>query len=126
MRRVDDTDLKGAAVLVVGAESTGLRHTAREHCDLLVRLPFPGAVESNDISVTAGIFLIWAVRQRQKRLPLPGLNSAATAASCNLEKILLPQQFRRGAEHLEGTNMRHCEVVFRFIKTRASMCRRRK
>jgi len=67
MRRVDEIDLKGAAVLVVGAEGSGLRHNTREHCDLLVRLPSLGAVESMNVSVATGMLLYEAVRQRQKR-----------------------------------------------------------
>jgi 23S rRNA (guanosine2251-2'-O)-methyltransferase len=63
--RADQIDLKGPIVLVMGAEGSGLRHNTREHCDLLVRLPSLGAVESLNVSVATGMLLYEAVRQRQ-------------------------------------------------------------
>ncbi|MGA1384613.1 MAG: TrmH family RNA methyltransferase, partial [Steroidobacteraceae bacterium] len=65
-QRADEVDLKGPTVLVMGAEGTGLRHNTREHCDLLVRLPALGAVESLNVSVATGMLLYEAVRQRQR------------------------------------------------------------
>ena len=59
-----EVDLKGAVVLVLGAEGTGLRHLTRQNCDFLVRLPRLGAVESLNVSVAAGMLLYEAVRQR--------------------------------------------------------------
>ena len=58
-------DLKGAVVLVLGAEGTGLRRLTQQNCDFLVRLPQLGAVESLNVSVAAGMLLYEAVRQRQ-------------------------------------------------------------
>ena len=60
----DKTDLSGAVALVMGAEGTGLRQLTRQHCDLMVRLPSLGAVESLNVSVAAGMLLYEAVRQR--------------------------------------------------------------
>jgi 23S rRNA (guanosine2251-2'-O)-methyltransferase len=57
-------DLKGPLVLVMGSEGSGLRQLTRQHCDLLVRLPLLGAVESLNVSVAAGMLLYEAVRQR--------------------------------------------------------------
>ena len=59
-----EVDLKGAVVLVLGAEGSGLRHLTRENCDFMVRLPQRGAVESLNVSVAAGMLLYEAVRQR--------------------------------------------------------------
>ncbi|HEV3180215.1 MAG TPA: RNA methyltransferase, partial [Steroidobacteraceae bacterium] len=59
-----EVDLRGAVVLVLGAEGTGLRHLTRQNCDFLVRLPRLGAVESLNVSVAAGMLLYEAVRQR--------------------------------------------------------------
>jgi len=62
--RVQDADLTGPRVLVLGAEGTGLRSLTRRHCDWLVRLPAMGAVESLNVSVAAGMLLYEALRQR--------------------------------------------------------------
>jgi 23S rRNA (guanosine2251-2'-O)-methyltransferase len=60
-----EVDLKGAVVLVLGAEGTGLRHLTQQTCDFRVRLPQLGAVESLNVSVAAGMLLYEAVRQRR-------------------------------------------------------------
>lgn len=65
-KRADEVDLKGAVVLVLGAEGAGLRHLTRETCDWIVRLPQLGAVESLNVSVAAGMLLYEAVRQRAR------------------------------------------------------------
>src|SRR5215470_6916955 len=59
-----ETDLKGGVALVLGAEGTGIRQLTRQTCDLIVRLPQLGAVESLNVSVAAGMLLYEAVRQR--------------------------------------------------------------
>jgi 23S rRNA (guanosine2251-2'-O)-methyltransferase len=58
-------DLKGPLGLVMGGEEKGLRRLTRERCDLLVRIPMFGAVESLNVSVAAGVCLYEAVRQRR-------------------------------------------------------------
>ena len=59
-----ESDLAGPIALVMGAEGSGLRQLTRETCDLLVRLPQAGAVESLNVSVAAGMLMYEAVRQR--------------------------------------------------------------
>jgi 23S rRNA (guanosine2251-2'-O)-methyltransferase len=61
-----ETDLKGSVGLVLGSEGEGMRRLTRESCDLIVRLPLRGAVESLNVSVAAGMLLYEAVRQRSK------------------------------------------------------------
>ncbi len=58
-------DLRTGTVLVLGAEGAGLRKLTRQNCDLVVRLPQLGAVESLNVSVAAGMLLYEAVRQRE-------------------------------------------------------------
>jgi 23S rRNA (guanosine2251-2'-O)-methyltransferase len=59
-----ETDLSGPIALVMGAEGSGLRQLTRETCDLTVRLPQQGAVESLNVSVATGMLLYEALRQR--------------------------------------------------------------
>jgi len=57
-------DLTGALALVLGAEGKGLRRLTAENCDSLVKLPMLGSVQSLNVSVSAGVCLYEAVRQR--------------------------------------------------------------
>jgi 23S rRNA (guanosine2251-2'-O)-methyltransferase len=62
-----DVDLSGPLALVLGAEGKGLRQLTRQTCDVLVRIPMAGAVESLNVSVAAGVCLYEARRQRLAR-----------------------------------------------------------
>lgn len=61
-----EADLAGPLALVMGGEGKGLRRLTRQTCDLTVRLPMLGTVESLNVSVTAGVCLYEALRQRTK------------------------------------------------------------
>ena len=58
-----DADLTGGVALVIGAEAHGIGPVFRTP-DVLVRIPMVGAADSLNSSVTAGIMLFEAVRQR--------------------------------------------------------------
>ena len=64
-----DTDLHsfkhtGPLAIVLGAEGEGLRRLTKETCDQLVSIPMLGSVESLNVSVSTGVFLYEARRQR--------------------------------------------------------------
>ncbi len=57
-------DLRRPLAIVLGGEGKGLRRLTQEECDMLVRIPMAGSVESLNVSVATGICLFEAVRQR--------------------------------------------------------------
>ena len=57
-------NLKGDIALVVGGEGTGVRELTKKLCDGVVSIPMFGQVNSLNASVSAGLVLYEAVRQR--------------------------------------------------------------
>jgi len=61
-----EADLPDSIAWVLGAEGDGMRRLTRESCDLLVRIPMGGDVESLNVSVSAGVCLFESVRRRTR------------------------------------------------------------
>jgi 23S rRNA (guanosine2251-2'-O)-methyltransferase len=57
----------GALALVFGGEGHGLHRLVRERCDAVVSVPMRGKVTSLNVSVTVGVVLFEALRQRSKK-----------------------------------------------------------
>lgn len=60
----NQANLTGALALVVGNEGKGISRLVREHCDLLIKLPMRGHVNSLNAAVAGSIALYEALRQR--------------------------------------------------------------
>ena len=57
-------DYRGRTCFVLGSEGAGLGKRVASLCDVMVRIPLLGRVESLNVSVSAGILLFEARRQR--------------------------------------------------------------
>ncbi len=62
-----EADLPRSIAWVLGAEGEGMRRLTRESCDMRVRIPMSGEVESLNVSVSAGICLFESVRRASAR-----------------------------------------------------------
>jgi 23S rRNA (guanosine2251-2'-O)-methyltransferase len=60
-------DLAGPLALVIGSEGHGLRRTVKDECDMLLKLPIKGRVNSLNASVAAGILIYEIMRQRESK-----------------------------------------------------------
>ena len=57
-------ELRGPLAIVVGSEGQGLGPAIRRRCDLLVRIPLRGAIDSLNAAVAGSVLLFEAVGQR--------------------------------------------------------------
>ena len=57
-------DWTNGSALVLGSEGKGLHRLVAEKCDVLVKIPLFGKIESLNVSVAAGVILFEAIRQR--------------------------------------------------------------
>ena len=61
-----DAPLDGPLAVVVGGEGRGISRLVREKCDLLVRLPMAGRVNSLNVSVAAATVMFEAARRKSR------------------------------------------------------------
>ena len=59
-----DMELKGSTAIVIGSEGSGMRRLTTDRCDFLAKLPMHGTVDCLNASVSTGIVLYEALRQR--------------------------------------------------------------
>ena len=57
-------DLTGALAIVIGNEGKGIGEKVKKNCDFLVKIPMKGKVQSLNASVSTGIVVYEAVKQR--------------------------------------------------------------
>jgi 23S rRNA (guanosine2251-2'-O)-methyltransferase len=60
-------DWRQPSALVLGAEGSGLHRLVAENCDVLVKIPMYGKIDSLNVSVAAGVILFEARRQRSRK-----------------------------------------------------------
>ncbi|MBN1522714.1 MAG: 23S rRNA (guanosine(2251)-2'-O)-methyltransferase RlmB [Candidatus Aureabacteria bacterium] len=66
-KTIYETDLTGPLAFVMGSEGYGLRQLTKETCDEVTRIPMLGSVNCLNVSVSVGVCLYEAVRQREKQ-----------------------------------------------------------
>lgn len=59
-----EKDLKGPIAIVVGSEGKGISKLVKENCDMVVRIPMSGDIDSLNASVAGGIMMYEIQRQR--------------------------------------------------------------
>ena len=57
-------NLKGPMAIIIGSEGFGMSRLVKENCDFLVKIPMKGKITSLNASVSAGIVVYEAVKQR--------------------------------------------------------------
>jgi len=59
-----DVNFDQPTAVILGSEGWGMRKVTGDHCDHLISLPMAGTVDCLNVSVSAGVILYEAVRQR--------------------------------------------------------------
>jgi 23S rRNA (guanosine2251-2'-O)-methyltransferase len=88
-----DSDLRGPLAIVVGSEGQGLGPAVRRRCDLLIRIPLHGAIDSLNAAVAGSILLFEAVAQREMRgqgIPAAPLATSETTATADVDAVGAP------------------------------------
>ena len=56
--------LKGPLAIIIGSEGYGMSKLVKENADILIKIPMKGKITSLNASVSAGIVIYEAVKQR--------------------------------------------------------------
>ena len=59
-------DLTGGIVLIIGSEGRGMRRLTRESCDLLIKIPMVGKINSLNASAAGAVLMYEIFSQRQR------------------------------------------------------------
>lgn len=62
-----DTDFSGAIALVIGGEGRGISRLTKEKCDVIVKIPMVGKINSLNASVAGSIIMYEILKQKIKR-----------------------------------------------------------
>ncbi len=89
-----DADLRGPLVLVVGSEGRGLAPAVRRRCDLLVRIPMRGRIESLNAAVAGSVLVFEAAAQRG----LPERASSPRGRDAAALRAVAPEPVDAGAD----------------------------
>jgi 23S rRNA (guanosine2251-2'-O)-methyltransferase len=60
-----DQDLKGPLAIIIGSEGFGMSNLVKQNTDILIKIPMFGEITSLNASVSAGIVIYEAVKQRK-------------------------------------------------------------
>ena len=61
-----DQDLKGPIAIVIGSEGFGMSNLVKKNTDIFIKIPMAGKITSLNASVSAGIVIYEAVKQRKQ------------------------------------------------------------
>ena len=61
-----DQDLKGPIAIVIGSEGYGMSDLVKKNTDIFIKIPMAGNITSLNASVSAGIVIYEAVKQRKQ------------------------------------------------------------
>ena len=63
----DKLDFTGPIAIIIGSEGFGMSRLVKENCDFLVKIPMKGNITSLNASVSAGIVIYEAVKQKKNK-----------------------------------------------------------
>jgi 23S rRNA (guanosine2251-2'-O)-methyltransferase len=65
LKNYNELDYKMPVALIIGNEEQGIRRITAQNCDILVKIPMLGKIQSLNVSVASGILLFEILRQRK-------------------------------------------------------------